>query len=97
MSIVTVTRFHAAPGRESDLMELHAQGRSAMLGAEGCESFDILREESDPNCFVFVQRWASRAAHDTAFEELILSSGHLAKVLDTLDEPIAQNIYGLIS
>lgn len=97
MSIVTVTRFHAAPGNEDALWSLQKEGRRRMLSAEGCESFDILRDESDAQSFVFVQRWVSREAHDTAFGELIMASGHLERVLETLDEPVLQNIYSLAS
>ncbi len=68
-----------------------------MLGAAGCESFDILRDAGDHRLFVFVQTWASREAHDAAFGELILTSGHLEKVLATLDEEVVQNFYEVVS
>ena len=93
MSIVTVTRFHATDGLEDQLFELQTEGRRRMLEADGCESFDILREESDPRAFVFVPRWASRESHDAAFGQLIMARGHLDRVLATLDEPVVQNIY----
>jgi quinol monooxygenase YgiN len=72
---------------------LQTEGRSWMVAAEGCESFDILRGEADSQSLVFVQKWTDRAAHDTAFAQLIVVSGHLEKVLKTLDEPIVQNVY----
>jgi quinol monooxygenase YgiN len=64
-----------------------------MLGAAGCESFEILRDQTDRQAFVFVQTWATREAHDAAFGELILASGHLEKVLAALDEGVVQNFY----
>jgi quinol monooxygenase YgiN len=51
-----------------------------MLGAEGCESFEILWDQTDRQSFVFVQTWSTREAHDAAFGELIPTSGHLEKV-----------------
>ena len=97
MSITTLTRFHATEGLETTLLELQSEGRRRMLSADGCESFDILRDEGDHRSFVFVQRWASREAHDAAFGELILASGHLEKVLATLDQGVVQNFYEVVS
>jgi quinol monooxygenase YgiN len=64
-----------------------------MLSAEGCESFEILRDQTDRQSFAFVQTWSTREAHDAAFGELILASGHLEKVLAALDEGVVQNLY----
>jgi quinol monooxygenase YgiN len=97
VSVTTVTRFHAAEGQEERLLELQAEGRTRMLAAEGCESFDILQDQSDPRSSAFVQRWSSREAHDAAFGELIMASGHLEKVLAALDEGVVQTFYDVVS
>jgi quinol monooxygenase YgiN len=97
VSITTVTRFHAALGEEKALLELQTEGRRRMLAADGCQSFDILRDQSDTQSFVFVQTWISREAHDAAFGELIVASGHLEKVLAVLDEGVAQTFYDIVS
>jgi quinol monooxygenase YgiN len=97
MSVTSVTRFHAAEGKEEDLLELQSEGRRRMLAAEGCESFTILRDQSDARCSAFIQTWSSREAHDAAFGELIMASGHLEKVLATLDEDVVQTFYDVIS
>ena len=97
MSVTTLTRFHAAAGQEKTLLELQSEGRRRMLAAAGCESFDILRDDADQRSFVFIQTWASREAHDSAFGELIVASGHLKKVLATLDEGVVQNFYEVVS
>lgn len=68
-----------------------------MIATDGCESFDILRDQSDPRSFAFIQTWDSREAHDAAFGELILASGHLEKVLATLDEGVTQTFYEVVS
>jgi quinol monooxygenase YgiN len=97
MSIMTVTTFHATSGQEPLLLELMSEGRDRMIAAEGCESFHILRHDADPHSLAFVQRWSSRETHDAAFGERILASGHLSKVLETLDQPVVQTIYELIA
>src|SRR5579862_8730913 len=97
MSITSLTRFHASAGQAETLLELQTEGRRRMLAAHGCETFDILRDESDPLSFVFVQKWVSREAHDAAFAELILASGHLEKVLAVIDQGVTQNFYEVVS
>jgi quinol monooxygenase YgiN len=96
MSVTTVTRFHAAAGQEATLLDLQSEGRRRMLAADGCESFHILRDQADPRSFAFVQTWSSREAHDAAFGELIMASGHLEKVLATLDEGVVQTFYDVV-
>jgi len=97
MSVTTVTRFHAAEGQEGALLELQFEGRRRMLAADGCEEFDILRDQADPRSSSFIQTWSSREAHDAAFGELIMASGHLEKVLATLDEGVVQTFYDVVS
>jgi quinol monooxygenase YgiN len=97
MSITSVTRFHAIAGQEATLLDLQIEGRRRMMAADGCESFDILRDQLDLQSSVFIQKWASREAHDAAFGELILASGHLEKVLAVLDEGVIQTFYDTVS
>ncbi len=97
MSVLTFTRFHAADGQEAALLDLQSEGRRRMLASDGCESFVILRDQADPRSSAFIQTWASREAHDAAFGELILASGHLAKVLATLDQDVVQTFYDVVS
>jgi len=96
MSVTTVTRFHAAEGREEVLLALQSEGRRRMMAADGCESFDILLDQADPRSSAFLQTWSSREAHDAAFGELIMASGHLEKVLATLDEGVVQTFYDVV-
>ena len=97
MSVTTVTRFHAAEGQEATLLELQSEGQRRMLGADGCESFEILLGQSDPRSSAFIQTWSSREAHDAAIGELIMASGHLEKVLAALDEGVVQTFYNVVS
>jgi quinol monooxygenase YgiN len=94
MSITTVTQFHASPGQAEALLALQSEGRRRMLGAAGCEAFDILRDQSDDHSFVFIQTWTTREAHDEAFGELILASGHLERVLA---QGVTQTFYEVVS
>lgn len=97
MSVTTITQFHAAEGQEAALLDLQSEGRRRMLAADGCQSFDILRNQEDPRSSVFVQTWSSRQAHDAAFGELTMASGHLEKVLAALDKGVVQTFYDVVS
>jgi hypothetical protein len=68
-----------------------------MLAADGCESFDILWDQADSRSSAFIQTWSSREAHDAAFGELIMASGHLEEVLAVLDEGVVQTFYEVVS
>lgn len=96
MSITHVTEFHAAPGQESTLVALLTEGRNRMRAAEGCESFDLYRDQDDDLAFTFAQRWVSADAHDAAFGERIAQSGHLEKVLAALGQPLVQRTYVMV-
>ncbi len=93
MSVTMITHLHAAPEKGDDLAELLQAGRDRMRATDGCESFQLLRDENDSRSFVFVQRWASHEAHDAAFAEQIVQTGHFEEVLAALDEAIVQPSY----
>jgi quinol monooxygenase YgiN len=97
MSITHITQFQAAPGQESTLLGLLTEGRNRMRAADGCESFELYKEQDDDLSFTFIQRWASAEAHDAAFGERIVASGHLEKVLAALGQPLTQRTYLLVS
>jgi quinol monooxygenase YgiN len=97
VSITTITQFHAAPDQEHLLRELLAEGRERMRASEGCESFELVQDESDARSLTFIQHWASHQAHDSAFGERIMKTGHLDKVIATLDQPIVQHTYTALS
>jgi quinol monooxygenase YgiN len=97
MSIMHVTQFHAAPGQETTLAGLLSEGRNRMRAADGCESFDLYRDQDDDQAFIFIQGWASPGAHDAAFAERIIQTGHLEKVLATLGQPLVQRTYVMMT
>jgi quinol monooxygenase YgiN len=96
MSITHITEFHAAPGQQSTLEPLLIEGRNRMRAADGCESFDLYRDQDDELSFTFIQSWASSEAHDAAFGERIAQTGHLEKVLAGLGQPLVQHTYVIV-
>lgn len=97
MSITTITQFHAAPDQGNVLRGLLAEGRERMRAAEGCESFELVQDENDAHSLTFIQHWASHDAHDSAFGERIMKTGHLDQVIAALDQPIIQHTYTAVS
>ncbi|HVA07971.1 MAG TPA: antibiotic biosynthesis monooxygenase [Acidimicrobiales bacterium] len=93
MSITHITEFHAASGQQSTLEPLLIEGRNRMRAAEGCESFDLYSDQDDELSFTFIQSWTSSEAHDAAFGERIVATGHLEKVLAGLGRPLVQRTY----
>jgi quinol monooxygenase YgiN len=96
MSITHITEFHAAPGQQGTLELLLIEGRNRMRAADGCESFDLYRDQDDELSFTFIQCWASSEAHDAAFGERIAQTGHLEKVLAGLGQPLVQRTYFIV-
>ena len=93
MSITTVTRFHASEGQEDALLALQTEGRRRMLTADGCESFEILREQGDARSSALVQRWTSERHTTPRSASGSLQAGSLEKVLGVLDEGAVQTFY----
>ena|ERR1700722_5842272 len=96
MGIIKITEFQSAAGQQNTLGPLLAEGRNRMRLADGCETFDLYRDEDDELSFTFVQRWASTESHDAAFGERIVQSGHLEKVLKCLGKPLIQRTYVMV-
>src|ERR1035437_4566838 len=64
---------------------------SRMLGAKQCAQRELVTRGSYTTLadltelsFTFIQRWVSSEAHDAAFGERIVGTGHLEKVLAAL-------------
>jgi quinol monooxygenase YgiN len=96
MSITHITEFHAAPGQEGMLATLLTEGRNRKRAADGCELFDLYQGQDDGNAFTFIQRWISPEAHDAAFADRIVQTGHLQEVLATLGQPLVQRTYVIV-
>jgi quinol monooxygenase YgiN len=96
MSITHITSFRAAPGQQSTLESLLIEGRNRMRVADGCESFDLYRDQADELSFTFIQRWTSPEFHDAAFDERIVATGHIEKVMAALGQPLVQRTYDMV-
>jgi quinol monooxygenase YgiN len=97
MSVTIITHLRASLGQEDVLAGLLAEGRNRMRTADGCEAFELVQEDQDPCSFAFQQRWASHQAHDAAFSERIVQTGHINQVLAALSEPLVQHTYHVVS
>ena len=97
MSITHITEFHAAPGQEKTLERLLIEGPHRMQEADGSESSELYRDRDDDLAFTFIQSWASSEAHDAAFGERIVQTGHLDKVIAGLGQPLVQRTYVMVN
>jgi quinol monooxygenase YgiN len=93
MTITHITEFQAVSGQQDTLEQLLIEGQGRMRTADGCQSFDLYRDQNDELSFTFVQSWISSEAHDAAFGERIVETGHLQKVLGALGQPLIQRTY----
>lgn len=63
IATVTVRAEHRA-----DFLENVRSVIGATIKEAGCQSYDLLSSITEPNCFVFVERWDSREALAAHFE-----------------------------
>ena len=63
--IATVT---VRPDKRADYLENARTVIAATHREEGCESYDLLSSITEPNQFVFVERWSSREALAAHFD-----------------------------
>lgn len=66
-----------------------------MLRDANLSTSSMIRPTDDP--LLLSKLGPHREAHDSAFGELIMASGHLEKVLATLDEAVVQTFYDVVS
>lgn len=63
--LATVT---VRPEHRADFLENARTVIAATLREPDCQSYDLMSSITEPNCFVFVERWASRDALSRHFE-----------------------------
>jgi quinol monooxygenase YgiN len=63
LATVTVRSEHRA-----DFLENARTVIGATVKEAGCQSYDLMSSITEPNCFVFVERWESRDALAKHFE-----------------------------
>ena len=69
LATVTVKAEHRA-----DFLENARTVIAATIREKGCGSYDLMSSITEPNCFVFVERWDSRDALEAHFQ-----TDHLAE------------------
>lgn len=65
MSTLVLFEVEAAPGKEDDLVVLFDGALADTRAYEGCESVTVHRDQDAPGRLVLVERWTSRARHET--------------------------------
>ena len=63
MSFAMIVEFHAAAGCREELRRELLLLVPPTRAEAGCTRYDLHADESEPDCFVFYETWASKAAH----------------------------------
>jgi quinol monooxygenase YgiN len=66
--IYVVATVHVRAESRADFLENARSVISATHKEPGCITYDLLSSITEPNCFIFVERWTSREALDEHFE-----------------------------
>jgi quinol monooxygenase YgiN len=62
--LYTIATMRLRPGEHADFMHAAAQLISATRQEAGCISYDLQRSVTDPQVFVFLERWSTRDAFE---------------------------------
>lgn len=66
--VYVIATLHVRPEKRADFLENARTVISHTIKEEGCQSYDLLSSITEPNEFVFVERWASREALAAHFD-----------------------------
>lgn len=64
MSVTVILEAHTADGRGGDFVSLLREFLVQNRQWQGCESVNVHRNEDDPDVYVLVQRWVTRADYE---------------------------------
>lgn len=83
-TIRVVARFMAKPGRVEDLKRVLTDFVSPTRAEDGCISYDLLENISDPADLTFVEEWTSEAALEKhlASKHIALGRAELPDLID---------------
>ncbi|HTZ38261.1 MAG TPA: putative quinol monooxygenase [Stellaceae bacterium] len=62
--IMIVVEFELKPQHAEDFITLMKNHAALSRGEDGCEQFDVLRAQDDPQRVFFVEAWRDQAALD---------------------------------
>ncbi len=66
--LYTIATMRLQPGEHTDFMHAAAQLIAATRQEAGCISYDLQRSVTDPQVFVFLERWSTRDAFEAHLE-----------------------------
>ena len=66
--IYVLATIHVRAEHRADFLENARTVIGATLKEPGCQTYDLMSSITEPNCFVFVERWDSRDALALHFE-----------------------------
>lgn len=66
--IYVIATVHIHPAKRADFLEAARSVIAHTVKEEGCASYDLTSSITEPNAFVFVERWASRDALAAHFD-----------------------------
>lgn len=76
-----VARLKAKPGNENELRTFLASMLEPVRKEEGCISYELFENRTDPTDFTFVEEWSSDKTWDTHLEGLQSILPELMKLL----------------
>ncbi len=66
--VYVIATIHVRSEHRADFLENARIVISATVKEAGCQSYDLFSSITEPNCFVFVERWETREALSRHFE-----------------------------
>ena len=63
--IMIVVEFELKPQHADDFIKLMKNHAALSRAEDGCQQFDVLQAQDDPNKIFFVEAWRDQAALDT--------------------------------
>ncbi|MCW2774307.1 MAG: antibiotic biosynthesis monooxygenase [Nocardioides sp.] len=88
MSLHVVAHFHAAPGRGPELRALLAPLVAPTSTEDGCLTYRLHEDGSDPDHLVFIEEWRDAASLEVHMQTPHVA-GMLADVPPLLARPVA--------
>lgn len=67
--IMIVVEFDVRPGHAGDFIKLMKRHAELSRTEDGCEQFDVLQAQDDPNRILFVESWRDQLALDVHSRE----------------------------
>lgn len=66
--VYVIATLHIHPEKRADFLENARTVIAHTIKEEGCQSYDLLSSITEPNEFIFVERWSSREALAAHFD-----------------------------